>query len=139
MAILITGGTGKNYSRVARLAKDAQVPFLIASRKGEDGVPGMPTVKFDWFDSSTFENRFQYKFANGEKITAVYLVLPPSRDPKDLHESIHQRCCKARREQICSLERQLDDQGRPAHGPGMETLVKSRCREYCSPGYMVHG
>jgi festuclavine dehydrogenase len=84
MAILITGGTGKTSSRIARLAQDAKVPFLIASRKGQD-VPSGPAVKFDWLDPSTFENPFQYEFAKGEKITAVYLVLPPSAgDPRDL-------------------------------------------------------
>jgi festuclavine dehydrogenase len=85
MAILITGGTGKTSSRVASLAKDNKVPFLIASRKGEDGTPaGLPAVKFDWLDSSTFETPFQYKFVNGEKINAVYLVLPPeAEEPKD--------------------------------------------------------
>ena len=84
MAILITGGTGKTSSRVARLAQDAKVPFLVASRKGQDGVTSGPAVKFNWLDPSTFENPFKYGFTNGEKITAIYLVLPPSAgDPKD--------------------------------------------------------
>jgi len=85
MAILITGGAGKTSSRVAELAEEKKVPFLVASRKGEDGVlNGMQAVKFDWLDSSTFENPFQYKFTNGEKITTIYLVLPPGAgEPKE--------------------------------------------------------
>lgn len=85
MAILITGGTGKTSSRLTTICKEAKVPFLIASRKGEAGVPsGLPAVSFDWHDSSTFENPFQYNFDNGEKITAVYLVLPPGAgDPTE--------------------------------------------------------
>ncbi|KAI9849499.1 MAG: hypothetical protein M1837_004119 [Sclerophora amabilis] len=82
MAILLTGGAGKTSSRVARFLQDAQIPFLVASRKGEAGAPpGMPATKFDWLDSATFENPFQHQFPGGERIAAVYLVAPPVPDP----------------------------------------------------------
>ena len=80
MAILLTGGTGKTSVRIARLLQDAKIPFLLASRRGETAAPsGMPAIKFDWLDSSTFENPFRYKFPDGERITAVYLIAPQMR------------------------------------------------------------
>jgi uncharacterized protein YbjT (DUF2867 family) len=82
MAILLTGGTGKTSSRIAQSCLDAKLPFLIASRKGQAGAPeGMQATKFDWLDSSTFENPFQHKFPSGEAITTVYLVAPETADP----------------------------------------------------------
>ena len=77
MAILLTGGTGKTSIRAAGFLQDAKIPFLLASRKGQAGAPsGMQAVKFDWLDSSTYENPFQ-----GENISAVYLIAPEVQDP----------------------------------------------------------
>lgn len=82
MAILLTGGTGKTSTRLARLLQDAKIPFLLASRKSEAEAPsGMPATRFDWLDSSTFENPFQHKFPNGESISAIYLISPEVPDP----------------------------------------------------------
>jgi hypothetical protein len=82
MAVLLTGGTGKTSIRMARLLQDAKIPFLLASRKIESKTPsGMQATKFDWLDSSTFENPFQHKFPNGESISAIYLIAPETRDP----------------------------------------------------------
>jgi festuclavine dehydrogenase len=41
-------------------------------------------VNFDWLDPSTFENPFQHKFPDGEKISSAYLVSPPVDDPAPL-------------------------------------------------------
>lgn len=41
----------------------------------------MSATKFDWLDYSTHEHPFQHKFANGERITAVYLIAPGVQDP----------------------------------------------------------
>lgn len=82
MAVLLTGGTGKTSVRLARLLQDANIPFLLASRRAEDTAPsGMPAVKFDWLDSSTFKNPFQYKFPDAEGFRAIYLVGPILDDP----------------------------------------------------------
>lgn len=82
MAILLTGGTGKTSTRIARLLQDANIPFLLASRKGEAGAPsGMPATKFDWLDSSTFEKPFQHESLAGERISAIYLIAPEVSDP----------------------------------------------------------
>ena len=80
MAILLTGGTGKTSIRCARLCKDAGIPFVLASRKAVSS-PDMPAVKLDYTNSSTFADAFEYEFAKGEKITAIYLVAPEIPDP----------------------------------------------------------
>ncbi len=77
MAIFITGGTGKTASRLAHLLQEANVPFLIGSRRGEAAAPsGMNAVKFDWLEDSTYENPFKHGFPGGEKISGAYLVAP---------------------------------------------------------------
>ncbi|KAF9813954.1 hypothetical protein IEO21_05390 [Rhodonia placenta] len=76
------GGTGKTSVRIARLLQDAKIPFLLASRRGEAAAPsGMPAVKFDWLDSSTFATPFQYGFPGNEGVSAIYLVAPEAADP----------------------------------------------------------
>ena len=82
MAVLLTGGTGKTSVPLARFLQAANISFLLASRMGEAAAPsGMPAVKFNWLDSSTFESPFQYKFPGGESISAVYLISNEVPDP----------------------------------------------------------
>jgi uncharacterized protein YbjT (DUF2867 family) len=73
MAIIVTGGTGKTGIRIAALLKQANIPFVLTSRKGPTAAPDMPVVQFDWGDSSTFPNPFQH---STEKVSAIYLVGP---------------------------------------------------------------
>jgi len=73
MTILITGGTGKTGGCLARLLSGAGLPFLIATRTGKAPEP-FRAVKFDWFDSTTFENPFNAD----PSIDRIYLVLPPA-------------------------------------------------------------
>jgi len=42
----------------------------------------MPAVKFDWLDHKTFEAPFQFKLPGGEKISAVYMMVPIVNDPE---------------------------------------------------------
>ncbi|RHZ57224.1 uncharacterized protein CDV56_102920 [Aspergillus thermomutatus] len=82
MAILLTDGTGKTSVRVARFLQNANVPFLLASRRGAAAAPpGMPAVTFDWLDKSTWEQPFRYQFVEGEKISAIYLMEPLVPEP----------------------------------------------------------
>ncbi|KAL8649178.1 MAG: hypothetical protein Q9210_004555 [Variospora velana] len=82
MAILLTGGTGKTSTRLAKLLQDAGIPFLLVSRRAETAASsGMPAVNFDWLDESTFDGPFQYSFPSGERMTAVYLIAPEISDP----------------------------------------------------------
>ncbi|KAK1234878.1 hypothetical protein PQX77_001972 [Marasmius sp. AFHP31] len=76
MTILLTGGTGKTSSRIAKLLEDAKVPVLLTSRRPRT-EPNF--VKFDWSDSSTYKNPFQHE--QGRNITAIYLVAPETQDP----------------------------------------------------------
>ena len=82
MAILLTGGTGKTSTRIARFLQDRKTPFLLASRKAEAAGPsGKSATNFDWLNSSTFEKPFQHKFPDGESISAAYLIAPQVPDP----------------------------------------------------------
>lgn len=82
MAILLTGGTGKTSGHIARLLRESNVPFVLASRRGNTAAPsGVPATTFDWLDYSTHENPFRHEFPNGERISAVYLIAPEVQDP----------------------------------------------------------
>jgi len=82
MAIFLTGGTGNTANPLAHLLQDANIPFLLGSRRGEAAAPaGMVATKFDWFDPSTFSNPFQYNFPGGQRISAIFLVLAGVEDP----------------------------------------------------------
>jgi festuclavine dehydrogenase len=79
MAILLTGGTGKTASRIAKLLQQRNIAVLVASRKGQAGVPaGFTGVQFDFHDQSTWQN----PFSTGQAINTVYLV-GPQQDPAD--------------------------------------------------------
>ncbi|RMJ26911.1 hypothetical protein PHISP_02218 [Aspergillus sp. HF37] len=82
MAILLTGGTGKTSTRIARFFQNENIQFLLASRRGTSAAsPGMPAVNFDWLDKATWQRPFQHKFADGSTISAVYMMEPPVSEP----------------------------------------------------------
>jgi festuclavine dehydrogenase len=71
--ILLTGGTGKVSRRIAPLLSASGHAILIASRSGNTpSVQLYEGVKFDWFDSTTFHQPFEYG-----PISAIFLVAPP--------------------------------------------------------------
>ncbi len=72
MTVLITGGKGKTASRLARLLKDGNKPFLVASRSGGNPTDGFPSCRFDWLDATTYA----IPWSKVEEITSVYLVPP---------------------------------------------------------------
>ncbi|KAL5322115.1 hypothetical protein ACEPPN_010084 [Leptodophora sp. 'Broadleaf-Isolate-01'] len=82
MAILLTGGKGKTSIRLARILQDANIPFIMTSRKGgSESSDDLPVAKFDWLDGSTYESPFQHHSMKGEKVSAVYIVMPENEDP----------------------------------------------------------
>jgi len=74
MTTLITGGTGRTGSALARLLHAANQPILIATRTGVAPAP-FKAVKFDWSDPSTFLNPFET-----ENVTRIYIVAPSAID-----------------------------------------------------------
>lgn len=132
MAILLTGGTGKTAVRLARLLQDAKISFLLASRRGEAAAPaGMPATKFDLLDSSTFETPFQYKFPDGESISAIYLVSPIVDDPETSLNAFVDHAFKEHgvKRFVC-LAATADELGKPGLGKVWQHLVDMGV-EYC--------
>jgi len=76
MTTLITGGTGKTGSNLARLLHAEKKPFLIASRTGKAPEP-FKAVSFDWMDATTFENPFKAD----PDIDRIYLIIPLVLEP----------------------------------------------------------
>lgn len=77
MTILLTGGTGKTATRLAIRLNAANIPFLLASRRGPDAAPKhYPAVKFDWTDETTWKNPF-----DNESIRAIYMMEPQVPQP----------------------------------------------------------
>ena len=77
MTILLTGGTGKTSTNIARLLKERRKSFILASRSGSapDFCP-KSGCRFDWLDESTFEHPFQLS----SDIDTVYMVAPTAPD-----------------------------------------------------------
>lgn len=74
--ILLLGGTGKVSRRITPLLSAAGYPTLIASRSGTSTpLPGVSGVKFDWDDSTTYNNVF-----STPDISAIFLIGPPYLD-----------------------------------------------------------
>lgn len=74
MATLITGGSSQIDIALAKLLWADGRQLLIASRSGN--VPSrFDSVKFDWYDLTTFEN----PFSSERPIESVY-ILPPTLD-----------------------------------------------------------
>ncbi|THX58310.1 NAD(P)-binding protein [Aureobasidium pullulans] len=83
MAILLTGGTGKTSLHLASLLQQANMPFLLTSRRGPS-ASSLPTVRFDWNDESTWINAFTHQFPESEQITAIYLLSGELAEPAPL-------------------------------------------------------
>ena len=66
--ILVTGGTGKTGSRVARRLVEMGHSVKVASRSGQ-GFVGAEPVRFDWSDTATYEQALAF-------VGRVYLVAP---------------------------------------------------------------
>jgi len=84
MAVLVTAGTGKTSRHLEKLLQEAQIPFVLTSRRGPAAAPdglAEKTVSFDMLDDTTFNNPFSHKFPNGESITSMYFIGPEVDDP----------------------------------------------------------
>ncbi|KAF7340581.1 hypothetical protein MSAN_02129600 [Mycena sanguinolenta] len=75
MTILLTGGTGKSASPLAKLLLNANIPVLLATRSGSVPAP-FRGVRFDWLDPSTY----RLPFETDSTIDRIYLIAPPVLD-----------------------------------------------------------
>ncbi|KAJ7512501.1 hypothetical protein B0H11DRAFT_2151929 [Mycena galericulata] len=73
MTILLTGGTGKTATPLAKLLLAANKPLLLATRSGKVPAPFKGT-RFDWLDASTYNLPFDA--ATESPIDRVYLIAP---------------------------------------------------------------
>ncbi|KAJ6617186.1 hypothetical protein B0H10DRAFT_2218827 [Mycena sp. CBHHK59/15] len=71
MTILLTGGTGKSATPLAKLLLEANQRVLLATRSGKVLAP-FKGVQFDWFDASTYKNPFEADSG----IDRIYLIPP---------------------------------------------------------------
>lgn len=74
MAVLLTGGTGKTSSRIAKMLRERDIPLLLASRNPTSSA--YPCVKFDWTDSTTWSDAF-----SKQTCKAVYMMEPQVAQP----------------------------------------------------------
>lgn len=132
MAVLLTGGTGKNSTRISHSLLEAKIPFVITSRKGQAGAPeGVQAVKFDWLDASTYENPFQHEFPGGVKINAVFLVQPEVFDPEtSMNAFIDYAVEKHSVKRFVLLTGSMMEQGGPQMGKVWQHLIDAGV-EWC--------
>ena len=113
--ILLTGGTGKTASRIAKRLQEKGIPFLLTSRKGQAAIPAeYKGVEFDWFKESTFENPFIK-----EKIETVYIVFPsfdPAYDSVALVKKFIDLAKERGVKRFLLLTATMIEKGGPAHG-----------------------
>lgn len=139
MAILVTGGTAKTSVRLAALLQDAGLSFLMAARR-PDAVPvGLPKVKFDWSDESTWTAPFAHAFPGGEAISAAYVVIGGGADPITPVNKFVDFAFKehnVKRFVLCAGG--STEPGSDAR-PGLAALHRPRCRALCLEADVVHG
>ncbi|KAJ6532722.1 hypothetical protein DFH09DRAFT_1182058 [Mycena vulgaris] len=75
MTILLTGGTGKSATPLAKLLLQANHPVILATRSGKVPAP-FKGARFDWFDAATYPLLFEMD----PSITRIYLIAPGNLD-----------------------------------------------------------
>ncbi|KAK0230275.1 hypothetical protein IW262DRAFT_388800 [Armillaria fumosa] len=126
MTVLITGGKGKTTSRLARLLKDGNKPFLVASRSGGDHTDEFPSCRFDWLDATTYA----IPWSKVEEITSVYLVPPPVLEMLPPMKAFIDYCREKRVKRFVLLSASVVEPGGFAAGKVHEYLTRIGV-EYC--------
>ncbi|KAK0207009.1 hypothetical protein DFS33DRAFT_1318412 [Desarmillaria ectypa] len=126
MTTLITGGKGKTALRLAHLLKDANKPFLVASRSA--GVPAdeFPSCRFDWLDTATYPN----PWSKVEDIISVYLVPPQVLDMLPPMKAFIDYCREKGVKRFVLLSASVIEPGGPVAGKVHEYLAKIGV-DYC--------
>ncbi len=126
MTVLITGGKGKTASRLARLLKDGNKPFLVASRSGGNPTDGFPSCRFDWLDATTYA----IPWSKVEEITSVYLVPPLVLDMVPPMKAFIDYCREKGVKRFVLLSASVVEPGGPAAGKVHEYLARIGV-DYC--------
>ncbi|KAK0190453.1 hypothetical protein F5146DRAFT_1102849 [Armillaria mellea] len=126
MTVLITGGRGKTASRLARLLKDDNKPFLVASRSGGDPTGEFPSCQFDWLDATTYA----IPWSKAEEITSVYLVPPLVLDVVPPMKAFIDYCRGKGVVRFVLLSASIAEPGGPVAGKVREYLARIGV-EYC--------
>ncbi|KAK0243276.1 hypothetical protein EDD85DRAFT_322719 [Armillaria nabsnona] len=126
MTVLITGGKGKTASRLARLLKDENKPFLVASRSGGDPTDEFPSCRFDWLDATTYA----IPWSKAKEITSVYLVPPLVLDMVPPMKAFIDYCREKGVKRFVLLSATVVEPGGPAAGKVHEYLARIGV-DYC--------
>ncbi|KAJ7436987.1 hypothetical protein B0H11DRAFT_1936288 [Mycena galericulata] len=73
MTVLLTGGTGKSATPLAKLLLQAKIPVILANRSGDVPAP-FKGARFDWLDEATYGIPFEVD----PTIDRIYLIPPPT-------------------------------------------------------------
>ena len=77
MTIVLTGSSGKTARRIAELLEEADIPFVVASRRGVSSN-AHPTVLYDWYEPLTWPSLFDNVVTKQHgPVSGIYLVGPP--------------------------------------------------------------
>ncbi|KAK0447798.1 hypothetical protein EV421DRAFT_1706445 [Armillaria borealis] len=126
MTVLITGGKGKTASRLVRLLKDGNKPFLVASRSSGDPTDEFPSCRFDWLDASTYA----IPWSKAEEIVSVYLVPPLVLDMVPPMKTFIDYCREKGVKRFVLLSASVVEPGGPAAGKVHEYLARIGV-DYC--------
>ncbi|KAJ6496888.1 hypothetical protein DFH09DRAFT_1001993 [Mycena vulgaris] len=125
MTILLTGGTGKSATPLAKLLLNANQRVLLANRSGKIPAP-FTGVQFDWLDASTYKNPFEAD----ARIDRVYLVAPPVFDMLPMMKAFIDYAIERGVKRFVLMSASLLEAGAPMMGQVHEYLA-SFAVEYC--------
>ncbi|KAJ6517497.1 hypothetical protein C8R47DRAFT_960668 [Mycena vitilis] len=125
MTILLTGGTGKSATPLAKLLLQAQIPVLLATRSGWVSAP-FKAVPFDWFDATTYQHPFDAE----SNIDRIYLIAPPVLEPLPQMKPFIDLAIQKGVKRFVLMSSAVIEEGGPIQGKVHEYL-RSCGVEYC--------
>ncbi|KAJ7731109.1 hypothetical protein DFH07DRAFT_755774 [Mycena maculata] len=126
MTILLTGGTGKSATPLAKLLLEANHPVLLANRSGNVPAP-FKGARFDWLDTSTYKIPFEAD----SNIDRVYIIAPGVTDMFPPMKAFIDFAVERGVKRFVLLSAGLLEPGGPAMGKAHEYLDTLNV-EYCA-------